>query len=257
MDLVVSMLLMAALAAVSADQTPLSQLRQQVFFGYDKNVIPQLQNETGRYPLEVRMGLAPRWIDLDSNGVLTIIFWLRLVWNDPRLTWNQYQHQNISNLRITASELWKPDIALFNKQDLDHGILAADPRSSNINAHVHSNGNVLWIPPVSHKVMCEGVTYDNWPWGRQNCNLNFGSWTYDADHYDLQFYQQKQEMDLRQYGIYNQYKIVSQSGERSVKRYDCCPEPYVNLNFKFSLRRMYLVDPNLGRIDNPDWISTE
>ena len=30
-------------------------------------------------------------------------------------------------------------------------------------------------------------------------------------------------------------------------RYECCPEPYVNLNFKFSLRRKYVVDPNLGR----------
>ncbi len=38
-------------------------------------------------------------------------------------------------------------------KDLENGILAADPRSSNINAHVHSNGNILWIPPVSHKVV--------------------------------------------------------------------------------------------------------
>ena len=35
------------------------------------------------------------------------------------------------------------------------------------------------------------MTYDNWPWGRQTCNLNFGSWTFDAKQYDLQFYQQK------------------------------------------------------------------
>ena len=54
--------------------------------------------------------------------------------------------------RIPPSDLWKPDISLYNKQDLDHGILAADPRSANTNAHIHSNGNILWILPVSHKV---------------------------------------------------------------------------------------------------------
>ncbi len=41
------------------------------------------------------------------------------------------------------------------------------------------------------EVLCEGVTYDNWPWGKQHCNLNFGSWTFDADQYDLQFYNNK------------------------------------------------------------------
>jgi len=238
---------------VIADESPLSQLRQDVFFGYDKNVIPQHENETGVFPLEVRLGLAPKWIDMESSGVLTIIFWLRLLWNDPRLSWDPEQHNNITTFRITPDELWKPDIAIFNKQDLDHGILAADPRSSNINVHVHSNGNVLWIPPVSHKVLCEGVTYDNWPWGRQYCNLNFGSWTFDADAYDLNFYQDKKLMDLRQFGNYNQFKIMYQTAERIVKRYESVPEPYVNLNFKFSLRRKYVVDPNLGRIDNPEW----
>ena len=54
--------------------------------------------------------------------------------------------------RISPADLWKPDISLYNKQDLDHGILAADPRSANTNAHIHSNGNILWILPVSHKV---------------------------------------------------------------------------------------------------------
>jgi hypothetical protein len=41
------------------------------------------------------------------------------------------------------------------------------------------------------QVLCEGVTYDNWPWGKQHCNLNFGSWSYDADHYDLLFHDNK------------------------------------------------------------------
>lgn len=48
--------------------------------------------------------------------------------------------------------IWKPDVALYNKQDLANGILAADPKSSNTNAQLFSNGNIVWIVPVSHKV---------------------------------------------------------------------------------------------------------
>ena len=78
------------------------------------------------------------------------------------------------------------------------------------------------------------MTYSNWPWGTQTCNLNFGSWTHDATSYDLQFYGGlvtkslflnystmvlfQEKMDLRQFGNHNQFKILKQRGLREVKR---------------------------------------
>merc|ERR1712105_280362 len=91
-----------------------------------------------------------------------------------------------------------------------------------------------------------------WPWGTQTCNLNFGSWTHDATSYDLQFYGGLEKMDLRQFGNHNQFRILEQEGLREVKRYDCCPNPYVKLNFFFTIKRKYVVDPDLGRVDNPE-----
>merc|ERR1712179_862333 len=113
---------------------------------------------------------------------------------------------------MPPGELWKQDISLYNKQDLDHGILAAAPRSANTNVHIHSNGNILWILPVSHRVLCDGITYSNWPWGTQTCNLNFGSWTHDTTSCDLQFYGGLEKMDLRQFGNHNQFRILEQVG---------------------------------------------
>ena len=49
-------------------------------------------------PLDVRLGLAPSWMDLDSNGVLTAILWLRLTWSDHRLAWDPEDHNNITSL---------------------------------------------------------------------------------------------------------------------------------------------------------------
>ena len=91
---------------------------------------------------------------------------------------------------MSPNSLWKPDIALFNKQDLSTGILAADLNSNtNTNVQLFSNGNILWISPVFHRILCEGITYSNWPWGTQMCNLSFGSWSYDSSNYQLQFYE--------------------------------------------------------------------
>ena len=83
------------------------------------------------------------------------------------------------------------------------------------------------------QVLCEGVTYSNWPWGKQTCNLKFGSWAHDSHSYDLQFYDDQvrrgescswtipvqAEMDLRQFGEYNQFKILRQTATRESKRY--------------------------------------
>jgi len=244
--ILLQILILTDVSLSQTDGSTLSVLRRQLFSNYDKSVIPR-EDEA---PLTVYVGLAPRWMDLDSNGVLTAILWLKLLWTDYRLTWNPEENGNITVFRSSPRDVWKPDVSLYNKHDLNHGILAADPRSASTDIHIYDNGKILWIVPVSHKVLCEGVTYSNWPWGRQHCNLKFGSWTHDQQSYDLEFYND-QGMDLTQFGEYNQFKILRQTATREVKKYECCPYPYVNLNFLFSLKRKYVVDPQLGRIDNP------
>ena len=150
--------------------------------------------------------------------------------------------------RIPPADLWKPDISLYNKQDLDHGILAADPRSANTNAHIHSNGNILWILPVSHKVMrvvgqlsqvvCLGVVWrgdlqqlamgqadlqpEVWVVGSRLAQLRPPVlWRPGEKGKSLFLYKfpVQAEMDLRQFGEYNQFKILRQTATRESKRY--------------------------------------
>lgn len=95
-----------------ADDSPLSVLRQTIFHDYDKFVIPQQvgssrpvfmlnssQHGSDSDPLVVHLGVAPKWMDLDSNGVLTATVWLRLVWTDFRLAWNPEDHDGIEVFR--------------------------------------------------------------------------------------------------------------------------------------------------------------
>merc|ERR1712184_173463 len=245
------LLLLLGVTSARGSEEAMTELKRNIFYHYDTNVIPQ-ENGTDSDPLSVHLGVAPTWVDLDSNGVMTIIMWLKLSWRDHRLAWDPDNYDDVSVLRIAPNLLWKPDVALYNKQDLSKGILAADPKSSNTNAQLFSNGNILWTVPVSHKILCEGITYSNWPWGTQMCNLSFGSWSYDSSDFDLHFYDDMVKMDLRQFGKYNQFKILKQDAIKEVTRYDCCPLPLVKLKFHFTLKREFVVDPNLGRINNPD-----
>jgi len=241
----------SALIKLSSSENILSKLRDDVFYQYDADVIPQ-ENGTGSEPLDVHLGLAPTWLDLDNNGVLSLAMWLKMSWRDHRLAWDPQYYDGINIIRVSPESLWKPDIALFNKQDLSNGILAADLKSSTTNVQLFSNGNVLWISPVFHKILCEGITFSNWPWGTQMCNLSFGSWSYDSSDYQLQFYEDLAKMDLRQFGKYNQFKILQQDAIKEVIQYDCCPNPLNKLKFHFTLKRLFVVDPNLGRINNPE-----
>ena len=43
---------------------------------------------------------------------------------------------------------------------------------------------------------------------------------------------------------------MSSATEREVKQYDCCPEPYPNLQYKLVLQRQFKVTPE-GIIWNP------
>ena len=42
-----------------------------------KNIVFIVKNGTDIEPIQVRLALAPKWMDMDSNGILSIIFWLR------------------------------------------------------------------------------------------------------------------------------------------------------------------------------------
>ena len=57
------------------------------------------QHGASTVPLDVNLGLAPTWFELDSHGVLTTTMWLKLTWRDYRLSWLPDLHENISMIR--------------------------------------------------------------------------------------------------------------------------------------------------------------
>jgi nicotinic acetylcholine receptor, invertebrate len=48
------------------------------------------------------------------------------------------------------------------------------------NVVIHSEGDVLWIPPAIYKSSCT-IDVKYFPFDEQSCEMKFGSWTFNGD----------------------------------------------------------------------------
>merc|ERR1712032_1669967 len=84
----------------------------------------------------------------------------------------------------------------------------------------------VWLPDVE---VFDAVTFG--PNSKDySCHMKIGSWTYDAFHLDLSPFDNMQRE--------SPYLVTSQDGDAKVtKYYDCCKEPYMNMDYKFTVRK--------------------
>jgi hypothetical protein len=50
--------------------------------------------------------------------ILTSQAWLKIIWNDPRLAWDPEEWDGINEISLDASQLWIPDIVLYNGEQV-------------------------------------------------------------------------------------------------------------------------------------------
>jgi len=176
----------------------------------------------------IKFGIAILDVDFDLERNLMITdAWERVVWNDTRLQWSKDDY-NIDVIRIPSELVWKPDVTLYNGLQYKTEIFPT-------NVLIYPTGEVLWVPPVQYHSRCN-LTMKNYPSKEQTCTLKFGSWTFDGYMMDLNFYNNKTEVDLSDYAGFK-YKIKTNTAERHVKFYPCCPEPYLDLTYSVGITR--------------------
>ncbi|CAH8662473.1 unnamed protein product [Schistosoma curassoni] len=133
--------------------------------------------------VDVRYGLQLfQILDLDENKqILRTNCWSMYKWTDSLLRWNESDYGNIKTVRIFPSQIWTPDIKLYNFADER----LREHRDARV--VVSSNGEMLWVPQALFKSTCEvEITY--FPFDTQICMLEFGSWTYDKTQMDISWW---------------------------------------------------------------------
>lgn len=176
------------------------RLVRDLFRGYNKLIRP-VQNMTEK--VDVRFGLA--FVQLinvnEKNQIMKSNVWLRLVWNDYQLQWDEADYGGIAVLRLPPDKVWKPDIVLFNNADGNYEVRYKS------NVLIYPNGEVLWVPPAIYQSSCTiDVTY--FPFDQQTCIMKFGSWTFNGDQVSLALYNNKNFVDLSDYWKSGTWDII-------------------------------------------------
>jgi len=221
------------------DQDPIhTKLRNLLFRGYEKNIIPIKKSNQS---VGIALGVSLIHIESLKEGVLTASAWLRMVWNDYRLQWDESKFGGVNVLRVYPSDIWLPDIEVYNAKEYREFSLAAQYRNEPCMALVYPDGEVLFIPPVDIKVICANFSFTAGPMEEQECNIKLGSWTRDGDIMNITLFNNKPQMDLSDFANSSSPYMVTRhiEGVRNVKRYTCCEEPYIDLNFRFALKRQF------------------
>ncbi|VDM82254.1 unnamed protein product [Strongylus vulgaris] len=159
----------------------------------------------------------------------TMIAHLASSWIDHYLTWDPVEYGNIREVRLPISNIWKPDVLLYNS--VDQQFDSTWP----VNAVVYHTGNVTWIPPAVIRSSCS-IDIAYFPFDSQHCTMKFGSWTYSGFFTDLR----NASVSVGTYQPNGEWELLDLTSKRSIFYYECCPEPYYDIKFTISIRRRTL-----------------
>ncbi|KAM3623872.1 uncharacterized protein V6R79_016519 [Siganus canaliculatus] len=167
--------------------------------------------------------------DMDErNQVLTTYLWIRQVWHDAYLKWNKEDYDDLEMVNIPSDLVWKPDIVLYNKADEESG------GESTTNVKLRYNGEIVWDSPAITKSTCV-VDVSYFPFDWQQCNLTFGSWTYNGNQVDISL--GMDSGDLSDFVENVEWECHGMPAVRNVRMYGCCSDPYTEITYTLLLKR--------------------
>jgi cation transporter family protein len=215
----------------SFNQNDVKNLKEDLFFDYNKDVIPKPKNKS----LDLKLGIALRSFNkVDQvEGTMEANIWLRHYWRDERLSWNPDEYNKVKEISCNTNgeydrPIWIPDVYLYNTAEMPLSNLDLS------NAIVYHTGNVIWSRPGMVTSSCI-FDLSDFPYDTQDCYLKFGSWSYHGFIMNMTVH--SSDIDTSNYKYNEEWKLKKVFSERDVKIYGCCPEPYPSVLFHFILER--------------------
>ncbi|KAM4698128.1 acetylcholine receptor subunit alpha-1-A [Rhinophrynus dorsalis] len=220
--------LLAGIVLSSEDE---SRLISDLFKSYNKVVRPV---KAFKDKVFVTVGLQLiQLINVDEvKQIVTTNVRLKQQWVDVNLNWNPVDYGGIKTIRISSSDVWHPDLVLYNNADGDFAIV------KDTKVLLDYTGKIIWTPPAIFKSYCEMIV-THFPFDQQNCSMKLGTWTYDgtmvvinpeSDQPDLSNFMESGEWLMKDYRCWKHWVY-----------YDCCPDtPYLDITYHFLLQRLPL-----------------
>ncbi|EPQ14706.1 Neuronal acetylcholine receptor subunit alpha-9 [Myotis brandtii] len=142
--------------------------------------------------------------------------------------WTLYGEEEERGYKVTS---W-----LISEQGALSKCRADDESSEPVNTNVvlRYDGLITWDAPAITKSSCVvDVTY--FPFDNQQCNLTFGSWTYNGNQVDI--FNALDSGDLSDFIEDVEWEVHGMPAVKNVISYGCCSEPYPDVTFTLLLKR--------------------
>ena len=89
-----------------------TRLKKKIFEGYDKNVKP---SKTVNISFDTSL---KQIVSLDEkNQIITTSIYFYATWYDERLVWDQSEYNETDSIKISATQIWLPDLFVINTAD--------------------------------------------------------------------------------------------------------------------------------------------
>ncbi|XP_078688827.1 neuronal acetylcholine receptor subunit alpha-10-like isoform X3 [Branchiostoma floridae x Branchiostoma belcheri] len=220
-------------SAASRNKPDILRLHEDLFetSGYNSNVRPVRDY---RRPINVTLDLAlAHIIDLDEKDqILTVDIWLRMKWTDEFLTWNVSEYGGIESVTTRAERIWRPDLFLYHNVNhefdgwLDEVVV------------ITSDGLVDWKAPAVAMSACP-VDVSDFPFDKQRCKLQFGSWNHDGRYID--YFSKNNMGDLASFIRNAEWEVPELVAKRSNPLYNGVPYPDVTFTIHMTRRSTFYV----------------
>ncbi|KAF4087028.1 hypothetical protein AMELA_G00090840 [Ameiurus melas] len=228
--LLVSLLLAVSTGLVCCSEDE-ARLVKKLFSGYNKVVRPVNHFKDA---VVVTVGLQLiQLISVDEvNQIVTTNVRLKQQWKDVNLQWNPEEYSGIKKIRVPCTDIWRPDLVLYNNADGDFAIV------HETKVLLEYTGMITWNPPAIFKSYCEIIVL-HFPFDLQNCSMKLGTWTFDgnlvvinpdSDRPDLSNFMESGEWVMKDYRSWKHWVY-----------YACCQDtPYLDITYHFLLLRLPL-----------------
>ena len=164
--------------AVSPKLQDVQNLHDDVFSGYNKNLLPlKVRNK----PVDVQFSLSlvslNNFDEISGEIDMTVLF--SFSWLEERIQWNMANYSNISSITVPYNSIWRPQIYLVNAADKIMEI-----GHEGIMIRVAHDGQASWSPGQVLKYTCS-VDIKYYPFDTQRCEMRFVTWSYLSSEVQL------------------------------------------------------------------------
>ncbi|XP_015109582.1 neuronal acetylcholine receptor subunit beta-3 isoform X2 [Diachasma alloeum] len=155
--------------------TPLYKLKRHLFCDYDPGIRPRYgaKNTTVVHAL-----IVPENFKFNMHrGSMEMNSHTYVGWEDPFLTWNPKEHDDIKMIVVRRSEIWIPELYSLNPD----GDMSGIPDTQ---CQLWNDGYISCSATIQYTVPCVS-DYTHWPWDVHNCSLQMGASAYTGE--DISF----------------------------------------------------------------------